>query len=157
MPPPRFPASTNGHHSLAQGRPQPGHPHGPASMQWISSGHRATVCWLKRASQPNPLLRAGSWEMHTWSRSRSCTGQLGFGWRPFLGQVCAGRAAEAEGRSTGGGNMRFLEGSLISQIPFPGSFQISCASSLNLCDNPPVFLSSKSECVFDCFLSLGAS
>lgn len=53
---------TNGHHSLLQGHPQPGHPGGPVpSPQSISNGHRSTNCLL---TQPNPvLLRAGSWEL----------------------------------------------------------------------------------------------
>lgn len=109
---------------------------------------------LRRAS---PILFCWERGHAQVSRGRACPGWLGLGWRPFLGQERAGRAAETHGRNTGGGNMQFLTSSVICQIPVPGSFQTSCAPSLKLCNNLPSFFSSKTESVFDSFLSLRAS
>lgn len=128
----------------------------PMDQQWTSSIHSL----LAQKSEPAQPSSSESWEL---GNAHVVQG-LALHWTvgPWLAAIPGPgvRWASRRGRREKHrwGNTRFLKSSLISQTPVPGSFQISCVSSLNLCDNPPVFLSSKSECVFDCFfLSLGAS
>lgn len=121
---------TNGHHSLLQGCPQPGHPGGPVpSPQSISSGHRF-INSLR--TQHNPLLlRAGSCR-YKWSRA-AVAGAAGHSWaKCMLGE---------QQRPGDQGEAQFLKSSFLSQIPGPPR---TAVLGLKLSSNPPLFLSGAS-------------